>query len=152
MTHRKSVTRRGQLAGRAAALALVTALVAAPAAPAGAAWVAALAGGSKGKAAAGSLSAPTGLVASCVSGTGTTIRVTWSAAARATSYTVLQSTTSETAGFTNIATGVTGTTWTSPARADGFNYYYKVATVTGNWSSAASLSTPRRYIASGNCS
>jgi hypothetical protein len=47
----------------------------------------------------------------------------------------------------------TGTTWTSGPRADGFNYYYyKVATVNVNWSSAASPSTPRRYIASGNCS
>lgn len=52
-------------------------------------------------------------------------------------------------GFTSIATG---TTWTSGPRADGFNYYYKVATVNVNWSSAASPSTPRRYIASGNCS
>jgi hypothetical protein len=45
------------------------------------------------------------VTATCFSPTTPRVTVTWTAAARATSYTVLQSTTSDTSGFTVVATG-----------------------------------------------
>ncbi|MBB3086733.1 hypothetical protein [Geodermatophilus sabuli] len=132
-------------------VAVVTAVMAAPAQPAGAAWSAGLADGSQAHAHAGSLTAPTEVTASCVSPTGSTIQLAWPAAAGATSYTVSQAT-SPNGTFTTIATGVTNTIWTSGARTDGFEYYYRVAAARWNWSSAPSTTTAKRYVAQGNCS
>jgi hypothetical protein len=55
--------------------------------------------------------------------------------------------------FSTVATGVSGTSWTSGTLANGYNYYYEVTAVAGSWSSAASTPyTPRRYVAGGACS
>jgi hypothetical protein len=145
------MTRSRPVSRHIPAVALVVGLLTVSASPASAsAWTAALAGGSKALASAGSLVAPTGLASACVSPTGTTIKLTWTAATLASSYTVLQAT--DSTGYTAVATGVTGTSWTSGALPDGFNYYYEVTSVKGNWSSAPSASTPRRYVAGGACS
>lgn len=122
------------------------------AAPASAsAWTVALAGTAISHAQAGALVAPTGATATCVSAATTTITVTWTAAAHATDYTVLESTSSATSGFAVVATGVTGTSWTSPSLADG-SYWYEITTVDGNWSSPSpSSATAQRSIATGGC-
>lgn len=87
-------------------------------------------------------STPTGVTSACASALlSSDITVTWAAASHATSYTVLQSTTSATSGFTSVATGVTSTSWTSGSLALG-TYYYEVAADAGaNWASPASSST-----------
>ena len=67
--------------------------------------------------------------------------VSWAAVTHATTYTVYQSTTSATSGFTAAATGVTTTSWTSSTLNSG-NYWYKVTvTLGGNWASAQSAAT-----------
>jgi hypothetical protein len=129
---------------------VVAVLFASPTLPAGAsAWAASLAGGSTGLGQAGSLTAPTGVASSCVTGT-TTITVTWTAAGHATSYTVLQAT--DSTPYAAAATGVTGTSWTSGPLPNGYNYYYELTANNGSWSSTPTTPTPRRYVAGGACS
>ena len=146
------MTRRAGGCRVAAAAAVVVALMAVPAVPASAGvWKAGVAAGSKGKARADFLTAPTGVVASCVSPTGTSVKVTWTAATgRAPGYTVLQAT--DSTPYTAVAT-VTGTSWTSGSLTNGFNYYYEITTTAGSkWTSAPTDPTPRRYVAGGACS
>jgi hypothetical protein len=146
------VTRRARLARRAAVVTLVTAVVTAAPASAGASlWRAGLAAGSHGQARAGSIAPPSDLpVGTCVTGT-TTVKVTWTAAPPATSYDVLQAT--DSTPFSVVATGRTGTSWTTGALPTGFNYYFEIVSVKGSWSSAPSAASSRRYISgSGGCS
>ena len=92
---------------------------------------------------------PSTVAATCTTGSDSrTVTVTWTAAAYATSYVVYQSTTSSTAGFSVVATGVTDVTWTSSVLKKG-TYWYAVATVTGaaSWTSAMSTSSDARSIA-----
>lgn len=104
-----------------------------------------------GQAHAGTLAAPAGATATCVPAT-TTITVTWTAATHATTYTILESTTSATAGFGPVATGVTGSSRTSPPLADG-SYWFQITAVDYNWSSPApSPATTQRSISTGSCS
>jgi hypothetical protein len=132
----------------AAALACVLAL---PVPPAGASWSVGLAGGSRGTATAGALTAPTGVTGTCgTGGNKSSVIVSWGAAAHATSYVVLQSSTSATTGYTTAATGIGGTTWTSPSLGNG-DYWFQVVAVNGNWSSAASMATAQRTIQGNNC-
>ena len=98
--------------------------------------------------------APTPVTAACTSSSLKTIKVTWSAALHATSYVIYQSTTSSSSGFTQVATGITATTWTSATLVSG-QYWYRVATKTGsNWLGPQSASTTSRTISSSspNCS
>ena len=55
-------------------------------------------------------------------------------------------------GPTTVASGVTGTSWTSGSLPDGNDHYVQVLAQSGRWLSAASATTPRRHVASGNCS
>ena len=110
-------------------------------------WGVALATGSAGQALAGSgPSTPTGVTATCTSPIGSTIKVTWNAVARATSYTVWQSTTSATTGYTLAASGIATTSWTSGSLATG-NYWFEASAFTGtNWTSTNSAATAQRTI------
>jgi hypothetical protein len=115
-------------------------------------WVVALATGSKGEAHAQAAPvAPTGVGAVCTSSSGKTIKVTWSAVTHATSYLIYESTTSASSGFTLVASGVTGTSWTS-ATLSSANYWFEVAAAIGtNWLGAKSASTGESTISSSGC-
>lgn len=104
-------------------------------------WAEPLAGGSSGASQSTGLpSVPTGAGAACTSALSDTVRVTWSAVARASSYGIYQAT-SVLGPYSVIAAGVTGTSWTSPALATG-NYWYEVNAADGsNWQSAPSSAT-----------
>jgi hypothetical protein len=108
--------------------------------------------GSRGQAQAQALpAAPTGVGAACTSPTGKTIRVTWAAVTRATSYSIYKSTTSATTGYTLAASGVTTTTWTSGTLANA-TYWFEVTAYTGtNWISANSAASPSHKIATTGC-
>jgi hypothetical protein len=85
---------------------------------------------------------PTGVGATCA---GTVLNpkavVSWSAVSLATSYTVYQSTTSSTSGFSAVASGVVGLTWTSGNLGTG-SYWYRVAAAIGtNWAGSQSSSS-----------
>jgi hypothetical protein len=69
--------------------------------------------------------APTGVTATCTSSLATTVNVNWTAVPQASSYTVDESTTSATSGYTAAATGVVGTSWTSPSLTTG-DYWFEV--------------------------
>ncbi len=115
-------------------------------------WAISLAAGSHGEAHATSLGTPTGTAGACVSPTGATIKVTWSAPAHATSYTVYDSTTSSSSGFAIVAASVAGTSWTSGTLAAA-TYWFKVTAHVGNWTSAQSASsTPRVITSAPGCS
>jgi len=112
-------------------------------------WVVALTAGSHGEGHAQALpSAPTGVTSACTASNLKTVKVTWTAVTHGTSYTIDQSTTSSSSGFSSVATGVAGTSWTSASLANG-NYWYRVVGFVGtNWASAQSSSTAQRTIAS----
>lgn len=116
-------------------------------------WMATVASGSKGESQATSLPAAPGSVGAVCAAptTAKTITVTWSAVSLATSYSVYDSTTSATAGFAVLATGVTGTSWTSAALTSGKNYWFKMTALVGsNWASAQSAASPESTINSAN--
>lgn len=133
--------------------AVLAALVLGPALPAGAAgWPIPLAGGSAGLATAGTLGTSTGVSGTCGTGSNKgSVIVAWSAVPMAASYTILQSTTSATTGFSTAATGVVGTSWTSPALANG-SWWFQVVAVRNNWSGPASAATAQHTISGNNCS
>lgn len=105
-------------------------------------WATVLRAGSSGEALAQTLpSAPSGPAASCKTATSSAVIVSWAAATHATTYTVYQSTTSATTGFSVAAHGIATTSWTSSALNTG-NYWFKVTvTVGSNWASSQSTST-----------
>ena len=84
--------------------------------------------------------APTGVTATCTSSLATTVNVTWTAVTSATSYTVDESTTSATTGYAAAATGVSGTSWTSPSLTTG-EYWFEVAADKGSVSSPDSAAS-----------
>jgi hypothetical protein len=138
---------------RVAAVVVVTGLFSVLGSPAGAAWSVALAPGSAGESRAGTLPVPSGVTATCVSATATTLRVDWAALPGATRYDVLQSTTVPgTGGYTTVAAGINNSSWTSGSRSSGFTYYYQVVAVTGGWSSSPSTTTSPRTVSGGTCS
>ncbi|HEY2333051.1 MAG TPA: hypothetical protein VGH94_14120 [Acidimicrobiales bacterium] len=137
-----------------AALVALLALLGAGVGPAMAAtaWRPALAAGSKGQARSqASPAAPTTITATCTSSSAKTVQVAWSAVPRATSYTIYRSTTSSSSGFTSLATGVVGTSWTSAVLAAGSNWFRVTASVGTNWLSAQSSSSGLRTISSSGC-
>jgi len=116
-----------------------------PVADAASNWVVHVAAGSKGESQASVLPvAPTGVTASCAAPTTSkTIKVTWSAVTHATTYSVYDSTTTAGGTYSLVASGVSGTSWTSGALTSGTNYWFEVVTIVGsNWAgpkSAASV-------------
>ena len=99
----------------------------------------------------GAPTTPTGVSAACVSPTTKQVRVTWTAVAHASSYTVYQSTTSATAGFA-LAGTIATSPWTSPTLAIGHTYWYEVAASIGtNWSGAQSSAPAGHAISSSGC-
>ena len=127
--------------------AVTTGLMAAQAAPSGAAWAVNLGAGSRAQASSGVLAAPTGVTSACASRT--TVTVSWTASNRATSYTVLRSTSTGTAPYTSVAS-VSGTSWTSGALGAG-SYSFQVQAGTGNWTSAPSSATAVRTLGNNSC-
>ena len=94
--------------------------------------------------------APTGVTASCSASNQKTVAVTWSAVAHA-KYAVFQSSTSSSVGYTQVATGLTNTSWTSSSLPTGLTYWYEVrATIGSNWTSSLSAPTNGRQIRSTN--
>ncbi len=116
-------------------------------------WVDHLATGSKGEAQAQALpAAPASPAAACAAPTTSkTIKVTWSAVAHATAYSVYESTTSATGTYSLVASGVATTSWTSGTLTSGTNYWFEVVAVVGsNWSSSKSSATAESTINSSN--
>jgi hypothetical protein len=112
-------------------------------------WVATVATGSKGESKATSLPATPGSVgATCAAPTtAKTIKVTWSAVSLATSYSVYDATTSASGTYTQVASGLTGTSWTSSTLTSGTNYWFKVTALIGTkWASAQSAASPESTI------
>ncbi len=106
--------------------------------PVWAVWAVAVVGSSGGQATAGTAPlAPTGVSASCGL-IADTVTVSWNAEAGASSYNVYQSTGS---GYTSAASGVTGTSWTSPTLGT-VTVTYEVTAVVGTyWEGPPSTAT-----------
>lgn len=133
----------------AAAAALVSVAAAGGVADAATAWTCPLAAGSGGQARAGTLTAPTGVGAVCSSNKVPVI-VSWTSAANAISYTVLQAT-SFGGPYTPVDSGVVGTSdWITPASPG--TYYWRVVANRSNWSSSVSTAVSRTTQNGGNCS
>jgi hypothetical protein len=95
-------------------------------------------------------STPSNVSSACVSSSQAVVKVTWSPVAGAT-YTVYQSTTSATSGYSAVASGLSATSWTSGTLSGG-TYWYEVAAQMGsNWASSRSAATAARNIGSGTC-
>ena len=105
-------------------------------------WLDTAATGSTGEAQAQGLpAAPTGAASSCQSSTVSKVTVAWNTVTHATAYSVFQSTTSSTSGFSLAASGISTSPWTSGNLSSG-NYWFKVTATEGsNWSSGQSSST-----------
>jgi hypothetical protein len=95
--------------------------------------------------------APTGVTATCTSSLATTVDVSWTAVPQASTYTVDESTTSATTGYTAAATGVTGTSWTSPSLTTG-DYWFEVNADKGSVSSPNSAASAQITILVVGCS
>lgn len=95
---------------------------------------------------------PGGVTAACnAPTTSKTIKVTWNGVTHAVSYTVFQSTTSASSGYSSVASGVTTTSWTSSTLTAGTNYWYEVATIIGShWTSANSSASGESTINAAN--
>lgn len=114
-------------------------------------WVPTLRAYSSGEARAQDVpAAPTGVAAVCTSSAAKSVKVSWTAAPRATSYTVYEATTS--AGtYSSVATGVPTASWTSGALT-ATNYWFKVGADIGiNWLGANSSATGETTISSSGC-
>jgi hypothetical protein len=131
----------------------IAGLVALAAGPAFAStWVSQLAAGSSAESHATTLpAAPGGVAAACQSATGKKIVVSWNAVSKATAYTVLDSTTSVTSGYSVAASGVTSTSWTSGALSSG-NYWFEVTVSVGtNWTSPNSAASGETTLGTLSC-
>jgi hypothetical protein len=115
-------------------------------------WAIVLRSGSAGESRAQAVPvAPTGITAACTSSTTRTVKVTWTAVAKATSYTVYDATTSATGTYTSVASGVTTASWTSGTLAAA-NYWFEVVAFTGtNWSGPKSTASPESTTTSSGC-
>ncbi len=116
-------------------------------------WVVHLAAGSKGESQASVLpAAPAGVAATCATPTtAKTIKVMWNAVTHATTYSVYDSTTSAGGTYSLIASGASGTSWTSGALTSGTNYWFEVVAIVGsNWASVKSSASAENTINSTN--
>jgi hypothetical protein len=146
-------TEEGSVRRRAVLGAVVTGVLLAIAGTAWAAnWVVALKTGSSGEShAQGATAAPTGLAAACTSSTTMTVKVTWTAVAKATSYTIYDATTSATGTYTSVASGVTAANYTTGSLAAN-NYWFEVTAYTGtNWVSVKSAASAESTTSSSGC-
>lgn len=141
--------RTAWIAGLTVALLAGSALSPGPAS-ASTAWVVSLMAGGRGQAgAAAAPGQPTTTAASCPSPFGTTIKLTWTAVAHATGYTVYQATAAAAGPYTQVASA-SGTTWTSGSLGSG-HYWYQVKALVGTaWVSASSATTTQRTIGPGS--
>ena len=116
------------------------------------AWTVGLAANSQGETQAGGApTAPSGVSSTCTSALATTVTVTWNAVANATSYSVYDSTTSASSGYSLYASGVSGTSFTTGSLAAG-TYWFEVVALTGtNWASPNSAATAARIITVATC-
>ena len=111
-------------------------------------WIPTLHTGSSGEAkSTAAPGAPTGVSATCTSSSAKTVKVAWSAVTHATSYTVSQSSTSATSGYSVVATGVTARNWTTGSLSTGKYWYAVAATVGTHWASVHSSGVGSRTIA-----
>jgi hypothetical protein len=95
--------------------------------------------------------APSGVSAACTSLTGKTIKVTWNAVTHASGYSIYQSTVSASSGYGLVASGITGTSWTSGTLSNA-TYWFEVAAKIGtNWASPNSTATGSHIIATAGC-
>ncbi len=83
---------------------------------------------------AGPPSAPTGLTATAGDGS---VALSWTASSGASSYTVLESTSSG-GTYSSVASGITGTTYTVTGLTNGTTYYFEVEAVNGSGTSSPS--------------
>ncbi len=112
-------------------------------------WTVGLVSGSSGGAQAQPTPSPPATPAAvCTKKNGSTVDVTWTGVANASTYTVSVSTTSAGTGYTVAANGITTTSWRSASLATG-TYWYEVAAVVGNnWASVNSTPTAQTTITS----
>jgi hypothetical protein len=83
--------------------------------------------------------------------TAKTIKVTWSAVTHATVYAIWQSTTTATGTYSSVATGVSGTSWTSCTLTAATNYWYEVVADVGtNWAGPKSSASGESTINASN--
>lgn len=125
-------------------LALLATVVAVgpPQAALASSWTVGVHAGSLGEAVSQALpAAPTGVAAACTSGLGDTVKVTWVAVPHATSYSVYEATAAATGPYSQVASGITATTWTSPGLASGHYWFEVTAYVGTNWQSPNSLAS-----------
>ena len=110
-------------------------------------WTVPLVGGSNGEAQGYALPPAPTATAACSGVVLGSIIVSWTAVAPPnTTYTIYKSTTSGTTGFSAIATGVGGTSYTVSGLAIS-NYWFKVQGVSGtSWNGAQSAATAQRTI------
>lgn len=120
--------------------------------PASAAWSVGVAGGGRGQAASAAAPAvPSGVAAACTSATGQTIRVSWTAASRATSYAVYESVTGA-AGVYTLLAAWPASPYTTGTLTPAVTYYFEVEAVSGSsWASALSSPTAGHSIGLGSC-
>ena len=123
-------------------LALVAAALVATAPRADAAWPVPVRSGSSGQSSSTTAPpAPTGVTATCVSVLlSNQVTVSWSAAARASSYTVLDSTTGSAGPYTVIASNVTTTSWVSSLTTATYTFVVQASTG-ANWISPQSAAS-----------
>jgi hypothetical protein len=129
--------------------AIVAAALLISAAPASASnWVPVLKTGSSGEAQAQAApAAPGGVSAACVSSSGKTVTISWSAVAHAASYTVWEATSSS-GPYTAAKQNLAATSWTTGTLTVG-NYWFEVTDYLGSkWQSGYSAPTVEITIAS----
>ena len=124
--------------GTALAVALTIGLFIAGTPASASTWTVTLHAGSSAEVKAlASPSTPTGVTATCTASTAKTVTVVWGAIIHATTYSIYDSTTSSTGTYSVLASGVTGTSWTSGTLAVGNYTWFEVAALIGtNWVSA----------------
>jgi hypothetical protein len=115
-------------------------------------WVPTLHATSAGEAKAQALpTAPGGPAAACTSSSAKTVKISWTAVTKATSYAVYDSTTTVTGTYTSLVTGVTTASWTS-GTLSAANYWFEVVAYIGtNWSGTKSAATGESTISSSGC-
>ena len=143
----------------AVALAVMVALIAGPGAVSRAdalavpaSWSIGVAGARAGQAGSGGPPlAPTGATSACVSAASNQVTVTWNAVTRASTYSVYDSTVSSGGPYTLLASGITGTTYTTGGLAVA-TFWFEVAAVTGtSWQGPNSAATAGRTIVALTC-
>lgn len=90
--------------------------------------------------------APSSVAAACTSALSDTVKVTWGAVAGAGSYGVYDSDTSASGPYSSAASGLTGTSWTSPGLATGDYWFEVTARVGESWQSTESSATTESVV------